>query len=116
MPLQCLIRSLICGLALISGGCAYSYVDGDGTQHVIGLVSLEIRSTDDSQTLAGNVVDVTSVGVAYLAVPNNTSVTIGYSRTVAATIRNHSFVLGNPLTALNAKSADTIRRAEEDDE
>ncbi len=88
---------LACVLLGFLGACAFSYVDSDGTRHIIGLVNMRIEPTENSQTFAGEVLDVTSVGLAYHSATGNTSFTIGYSRNVTAALRDNALVLGNPL-------------------
>lgn len=90
-------RLLACVLVGFLSACAYSYVDSDGTRHIIGLVNMRIEPTENSKTFAGEVFDVTSVGVAYHSAADSTSFTIGYSRNVTAALRDNALVLGNPL-------------------
>jgi hypothetical protein len=97
--------ALFCALACLLSACSYSYVDEDGARHVFGLVYLEIEPTEDNETLAGSVFDITSVGVAYHSTHESSSFTVGYSRSVTAGLRNHVLVKGNPLTALEANAS-----------
>jgi hypothetical protein len=97
--------ALPCVVACFLSACSYSYVDDDGARHVFGFVYLEIEPTENSESLAGTVFDITSVGVAYHSTPENSSFTIGYSRSVTAGLRNHVLVKGNPLTALDTKES-----------
>ena len=71
-------RSLACVLLGFLSACAYSYVDSDGTRHIIGLVNMQIKPTENSKTFAGDVFDITSVGVAYHSASESTSFTVGY--------------------------------------
>src|ERR1700722_20912126 len=50
------LRFLALLAVLACAGCALTYVDADGTRHVIGLVDVSVRSPGASQTLAGDVV------------------------------------------------------------
>ena len=83
-------------------GCAYSYVDEDGNRHIIGLVSLKLTPTGGSQTLAGDVADITTVGISIADTAQGAHFTIGYSRDVVAALKNDAAVMGNPLAALLA--------------
>jgi len=93
-------------------GCAYSYIDDDGVRHVIGLVDMEIRPTANSETFAGDVVEIQSIGLGYHRAYETTSIAIGYHRQVLAAFRNNALVLGNPITALNGTNRTTEKGKE----
>ena len=78
-------------------GCAYSYVDDHGTRHVVGLVDLELPASEEDQTFAGHVVDLTTLGISFSGNPSGSSFTVGYSREVTGYLRNHALVLGDSL-------------------
>jgi len=90
-----LTRSLIWALPL--SACAVSYVDDAGNQHVIGFASIVIAPSAQNQPTAGNVVDLTTVGLSLNSMPEGRSLSLGYSRAVTATLKNNVLVLGNPL-------------------
>jgi hypothetical protein len=79
------------------GGCAVSYVGDDGSRHIIGFARIVIPPPDSAMPTAGNVIDLTTVGLSLNDMPDGQSLTLGYSRAVTATLKDHSLVLGNPL-------------------
>ena len=83
--------------ALPLSACAVSYVDDAGNQHVIGFASIVIAPSGQDQPIAGNVVDLTTVGLSLNSMPDGNSLSLGYSRVVTATLRNDALVLGDPL-------------------
>jgi hypothetical protein len=85
-------------LGAVLAGCAYSYTEPDGTRRVIGLVDLEIEPSGENMPVAGNVLDIETLGFAFNRGPQGSRVTIGYGRSVTAALRDDSLVLGNPLT------------------
>jgi len=103
-------------LACILSACSYSYVDPDGTQHIIGLVNLEISPAEDDSTLAGDVIGITTIGFSYHSAHGNSALTLGYGRYVSAALRNHVLVLGNPLTALQTNGSTETDSIGEDHE
>jgi hypothetical protein len=94
------------GLAAIAaipcGGCAVTYTDEAGAQHTIGLVDIAVKAPADPATLAGNVVEVTSVGISVGQTAQGTYVTAGYNQQTTAVLRDNALVLGNPITAIAA--------------
>jgi len=83
--------------ALLLPGCAVSYVDDDGSRHIIGFANIVIPPADSAMPTAGNVIDLTTVGLSFNDMPDGQSLTLGYSRAVTATLKDNSLVLGNPL-------------------
>ena len=101
--------------AVLLPGCSYSYVDAQGTHHVIGLVSLELRAYKDNETIAGAVADIRAIGLSVHSDPESTNVTFGYSRIVSGHLRNNVLVLGDPVAALHVPdSARTVREADDE--
>jgi hypothetical protein len=98
-------------LALATAGCAVSYVDAAGTMHAIGLVDVSSRPPGDPRTLAGDVVEITSLGVSFGSTAQGGFLTIGYSRSATAALRDNALVLGNPVTALNAPAPQQKQKA-----
>lgn len=86
--------------AMFLAACSYSYVDAEGTRHVMGLVSLEMRPNEDNETIAGEVMEVRAVGLSVYSNPETTSLTLGYSHIVSGQLRNNVLVLGDPVAAL----------------
>ena len=93
----CEMRAILAaGIAAILGACAYSYTDDNGNQRVIGLVDMSIGSTGNPRTFAGTVVDLSTIGFAVHSDADGGSLTLGYSRAITGSLRNHSLVLGDP--------------------
>ena len=91
------VGAIAVGAALIMSGCALSYVDDDGSRHIIGFASVVIPPPDRNEPTAGNVIDLTTIGLSFNDMPEGQSLTLGYSRAVTATLKDNSLVLGNPL-------------------
>lgn len=84
-------------MALPCCACSFSYVDSSGNHHVIGLVDVAIRPAADARTLAGSVVDVTSVGLIVSSTAQGGYVSLGYNREATAALRDNALVIGNPV-------------------
>ncbi|MGD9615343.1 MAG: hypothetical protein AB7H90_09360 [Alphaproteobacteria bacterium] len=80
--------------------CAISYIDANGDQHAIGLLDIVVRSPSAPETLAGDVVEITSLGLSVGQNAQGGFITAGYSRQTTAALRDSAFVLGNPIAAL----------------
>lgn len=93
--------------ALPLSACAVSYFDDDGNQHVIGFASIVIAPSTEGQPTAGNVVDLTTIGLSVNSMPDGNSLSLGYSRVVTATLKNDVLVLGNPLAITEQRHART---------
>lgn len=52
------------------------------------------------QTFAGDVVEITSIGLSIGHTAQGGYVTAGYNREVTAALRDNALVLGNPIVAL----------------
>ncbi len=110
-PRRALRPTAVLFAMLALSGCAISYVDDAGNQHVLGFASIVIAPSTQGQPTAGNVIDLTTVGVALNSMPDGQSFSIGYSRSVIATLRNDVLVLGNPLAIreqINARTGSKI--------
>jgi hypothetical protein len=91
-------RGIVASLAALAlGGCAVSYVGDDGSRHIVGFAKIVIPPADSAMPTAGNVIDLTTVGLSFNDMPEGQSLTLGYSRAVTATLKDNSLVLGNPL-------------------
>lgn len=86
-------------LAALAGACTYSVTDETGARRVIGLMMVEYAPAKDSKTFAGQVIDVTSLGVAWHSNPSGSSLGIGYTHETVGYLRDHALVLGNPYGA-----------------
>src|SRR5437763_98537 len=91
---------LVLGTGL--GGCAFTYTDANGDRHAIGLVDITVRAPAAPETLAGDVVEVTSLGVSIGQNAQSGYLTAGYNRETTAALRDNALVIGNPVTALSA--------------
>jgi hypothetical protein len=87
-------------LLLPCQACALSYVDREGNHHVIGLVDISIQSSKTPQTFAGDVVDITAVGLSAGQTAQGGYITLGYSNEASATLRDNALVIGDPLNLL----------------
>ena len=101
------VRSSITGtagllLSLATGlcGCAFSYTDTNGDRHVIGLVDMTVRAPAAPATLAGDVVEITSLGLSLGQNAQGGYLTAGFNRQTTAALRDNALVIGNPVTAL----------------
>ena len=80
-------------LLLALAGCSATYTGADGRTHVIGLVDIAIAPTHGS-ALAGDIVEVTTIGLALASTPREVSLALGYSRTTTAAFRDNVLALG----------------------
>ena len=88
------------GLGSGLGGCAFSYTDANGDRHAIGLVDITVRAPAAPETLAGDIIEVTSVGLSIGQNAQGGYLTAGFNHQATAALRDNALVLGNPLTAL----------------
>jgi hypothetical protein len=101
----------ICGLLVLgASGCACSYDDSAGNRHIFGLVDVTIPAPARSETLAGNVVAVTTIGALVSRNAQGSTLALGYARETTAAIRDNALVLGNPGQAAEVISMGNIRR------
>ena len=89
-------------MAAILSGCAFTYTDKVGDRHTIGLVDITIRAPADPATIAGNVVEVTTLGISVGQTAQGGYLTAGYNHEVTAAFHDDVLVLGNPVTAIAA--------------
>src|SRR5215470_9107901 len=87
-------------MATLLCGCALSYTDDSGNRHIIGLVDYTVRAPAAAETIAGDVVEVTSIGLSIGQNAQGGYITAGYNRQATAVLRDDVVVLGNPITAL----------------
>ena len=91
---------VIAAAAALPCGCAFTYTDEAGARHTIGLVDIAVKAPANPTTLAGNVVDVTTVGVSLGQMAQGAYITAGYNHETTAVLRDNALVLGNPITAI----------------
>lgn len=82
-------------VSLALQACSYTYKDEAGATHVIGFQAVTLHAPD-SRTVAGEVVDVQTLGVAAHHLADGRSFSIGYSRDVVGYLKNDVAVVGNP--------------------
>lgn len=70
------------------GSCALNYVDDNGDQRIIGLVSITLDRPADSPLIAGDSVTVENIGIMYSDTPLHTGVSIGYSSEKTVVLKN----------------------------
>ena|SRR5438552_19090615 len=90
---------LLLGLGMGLSGCAFAYTDANGDRHAIGLVDITVRAPT-STALAGDVVEITSLGLSVGQNAQGGYITAGFNRQTTAALRDNALVLGNPVTAL----------------
>lgn len=89
-------------MTAVTQGCAFTYTDANGDRHAIGLVDITVRAPAASETVAGDVVEVASIGLSIGRNPQGGYITAGYNRQTTAALRDNALVIGNPVTALFA--------------
>jgi hypothetical protein len=85
---------LAVSLALMSAGCAYSYVDSNNIRHIIGFVdvSLPAAPTEASGPMP-TAVSVTSLGVhVYSGTVNGSGLVLGYGKETVLVMPNNACV------------------------
>ena len=81
-------------------GCAVTYTDNDGNRHAMGLLDVTVRPPADPLPVAGDVVEITSLGISVGQTAQGGYLTIGFNREATAALRDSSAVLGNPVVSL----------------
>lgn len=97
--------ALAATLASALGGCAFSYTDSNGDRHAIGLLDITVRAPAAPETLAGDIVEITSLGLSLGQNAQGGYFTAGFNRQTTAALRDNALVIGNPVTALSANRA-----------
>src|SRR3982751_3632416 len=97
------VACLLLGLSTPLGGCAFSYTDINGNRHAVGLLDITVRAPAAPETFAGDVVEVTSLGLSIGQTAQGGYLTAGFNRETTAALRDNALVLGNPVTALSAR-------------
>ena len=81
--------------ALLTGGCSFTYLDDDGSRHVVGLVNLTIEPPQDRT--AGEIVRVQTLGISALSIQDTVGFTLGYQDLQLASLKDHALAVG-PIT------------------
>ena len=92
---------IIIALVGPAAGCAAVTVEEDGSRRIVGLVAMRLAPPADATAIAGEVTDVSALGLALYSSPIQHALVLGYSRERLAAVRDHALVLGNPLTSLH---------------
>lgn len=101
-------------LAALAGslcGCAVTYTDSNGDLHTIGLLDMTVRAPAALETFAGDIVEVTSLGVSIGQNAQGGYLTAGFNRQTTAALRDNALVLGNPIAALSAAARNPVQEA-----
>ena len=98
-----IMKGFILLLVILSAiwSCSFQYVDEHGARHIMGLSHTVIKETrkDRSEVIAQQ---VSSVGIAVLAVPEHSGLSLGYTRNFSIHISSEeeggqiSFSFKNP--------------------
>jgi hypothetical protein len=99
---QTILTVMLGATAIALCGCAFSYTDANGDRHAIGLVDITVRAPAAPETLAGDIVEVTSLGLSIGQNAQGGYLTAGFNRQATAALRDNALVLGNPVTAFFA--------------
>ena len=84
-----------CIAVVLLSGCAVQYTGSDGKPRVFGFADFELTEPESAD--AGKAVGYQTVGLSLSTENSRNTVTLGYSETRIAVLRDHSLVLGNPL-------------------
>jgi hypothetical protein len=95
------IACLLLGLGSGLGGCAFTYTDANGDRHAIGLVDITVRAPAAPENVAGDIVEVTSLGLSVGQNAQGGFITAGFNRQTTAALRDNALVIGNPVAALS---------------
>jgi hypothetical protein len=80
-------------LPVLVGGCAIAFEGADGRVAVFGFATLR-QAPGPSETIAGDIVEISTVGVSVLMLDQTTSVALGYQSITRAALRDNALVLG----------------------
>ena len=78
------------GLGSGLGGCAFSYTDANGDRHAIGFVDITVRAPAAPETLAGDIVELTSLGLSVGQNAQGGYITAGFNRQTTAALRDNT--------------------------
>ena len=108
MPANNLVSLAGSFLILFSlSACSIGWIDRAGGRHVLGLVYASVSQSDDAR-VAGNIVEVSTIGASLLSDSQATSLTLGYSRTTTADFRDNAIARG-PFDRVVADDAPETR-------
>ncbi len=85
-------------MALLAAGCAHTSVDSQGNRRIIGFVMLTLPPSIRPADVGGDAIRQQSLGLSITQWPLGTAVSLGWSDTTLAAVRNHSLVPRSALT------------------
>ena len=85
---RCAIASFLVVLATGLSGCAFTYTDANGDRHAVGLLDVTVRAPAAPETLAGDVVEMTSLGLSIGQTAQGGYLTAGFNRETTAALRD----------------------------
>lgn len=83
--------------SILLSGCSFSYRDDAGRTHVIGLVDITLSPPQKPAQVAGNVLDLTTIGLSAGETAQGEFFSVGYFHEVSAELKDNALVFGNPL-------------------
>lgn len=104
-----LSKGLIQAVLLLQlSGCALSYTDSAGAQHIIGFANITIQPPADTANVAGHTVEVTSVGVLVSSHDHQHNLSLGYAAEKITYLKNNTLigVLPESLTVVSPPQSD----------
>ena len=95
--------AVLLALGLLCQACAFSYSDANGNRHTLGLVDITTHAPAAPETFAGDVVDISSIGLTVGRTAQGGYIALGYSHEISAALRDNALVVGNPLDPARPK-------------
>ncbi len=80
---------LIIALILVNYSCAINYIDDDGNQRIIGLVSIKLERPTEYPLVAGDKVSISNIGVLVSKGPVHSGISIGYNSETSIVLKNN---------------------------
>lgn len=91
MNLEAVARTATVALSGALAGCAFNYTGADGARRLVGLVHVTLPA-DASQSAAAASVRAQTLGLAYTQADVGHSLSLGYSDTTIAVVRDNTCV------------------------
>jgi len=76
---------------------------------MVGLLDVAVHAPANPETFAGDVVDVTAVGIIASQTAQGGYLAVGYSHEATAELKNNVLVVGNPIDSLARHNQGTGR-------
>lgn len=74
-------------------GCAVTYIDENGNKNIIGFVNVKTKPAEKVFYIAGETIDVTSIGFMFFNSTEQSSITIGYGKETHTYLKNNVLLL-----------------------